>query len=437
MAETDRCGLALTTTSSEAASAYRDGVELMLAAWPGAGDAFDRAIAADPGFALAHIARGRTHQIFAEAALARRCAEVARELAARASEREQSHVAAIAASIEGRPAAALAIALGHLERWPRDALVMAMPLGAFGLFAFSGRADHDRARVELCERHARHYGEDWWFLTNLGWAHTEAGNVGAGRLVTERALALRRANANGAHALAHALFEQGDWPESRRFIDEWLPTYDRRGILNGHIAWHLALIAIDEGDFDTAMKLYRDRMRPAVATGAPLNVVTDAAALLWRAQIRGAAIEHADWREVADYGARTFPAAGVHFADVHLAFVSAAVGDAAGLEARIAGLEDRLAAGRLGPGSVVPQLCRGLGAFGAGNFAEAATTLDAALADLVRIGGSRAQRELVEDTLILASLKAGRPETARRLVEERLRRRPSHRDRDWLQHAAA
>lgn len=437
MAEVDRYGLALTTASGEAASAYRQGVDLMLAAWPGAGEAFDLAISADPGFALAHIARARAHQISAEAGPARRSADVAREHAARAGEREQSHVAAIAASIEGRSASALEIALEHLERWPRDALVLAMPLGAFGLFAFSGRADHDRARVELCERHARHYGEDWWFLTHLGWAHTEAGNVGAGRLVTERALTLRRANANAAHALAHALFEQGDWPESRRFIDEWLPTYERRGILNGHIAWHLALIAIDEGDFDMAMALYRDRMRPAVATGAPLNVVTDAAALLWRAQVRGAAIGHADWREVADYGARTFPTAGVHFADVHLAFVSAAVGDQGGLEARIAGLEDRLAAGRLGPGSIVPQLCRGLGAFGAGNFEEAATTLDAALADLVRIGGSHAQRELVEDTLILASLKSGRPQTARRLVEERLRRRPSQRDRDWLKHAAA
>lgn len=437
MAETDRGGLVLTTSSAEAASAYRDGVELMLAAWPGAAESFDRALSADPGFALAHIARGRAHQIYAEIGSAKRCAGFARQHAAGASEREQSHVEAIAASIEGRPADALAIALGHLERWPSDALVMSMPLGAFGLFAFSGRADHDRARVDLCERHARHYREDWWFLSYLGWAHTEAGNVGAGRLVTERALALRRANANGAHALAHALFEQGDWSESRRFIDEWLPTYDRKGILNGHIAWHLALIAIDEGDFDTAMKLYRDRMRPAVATGAPLNVVTDAAALLWRAQICGATIGHADWREVADYGARTFPAAGVYFADVHLAFVSAAVGDAASLEARIAGLEDRLAAGKLGPGAVVPQLCRGLGAFSAGNFAEAATTLDAALADLVRIGGSHAQRELVEDTLILASLKAGRPQAARLLVEERLRRRPTHRDRDWLQHAAA
>jgi hypothetical protein len=56
----DRYGLAL-STSSEAAAAYRDGIDLMLSAWPGAEEAFDAAIAADSDFALAHAARARLH----------------------------------------------------------------------------------------------------------------------------------------------------------------------------------------------------------------------------------------------------------------------------------------------------------------------------------------------------------------------------------------
>ena len=56
-----------------------------------------------------------------------------------------------------------------------------MLLGAFGLYAFSGRPDHDAAKLAICERHARHYGEDWWFLSYLGWSHTEAGNLTTGR----------------------------------------------------------------------------------------------------------------------------------------------------------------------------------------------------------------------------------------------------------------
>ena len=67
----DNYDLPLTTGSDRAAAFYRDGVDRMLSAWNGAADAFDNAIAEDPGFALAHIARARVHQINMEVAEAR------------------------------------------------------------------------------------------------------------------------------------------------------------------------------------------------------------------------------------------------------------------------------------------------------------------------------------------------------------------------------
>ena len=50
------------------------------------------------------------------------------------------------------------------------------------------------------------------------------------------------------------------------------------------------------------------------------------------------------------------------------------------------------------------------------------------MSDVVRIGGSHAQRELWEDTLIVAYLRAGHGEQGRRLISTRLDRRPSARD---------
>ena len=67
----DRYDLPLTTASDRAAAHYRDGVDCMLSAWHGAEDAFDRAIAEDSGFALAHIARARVHQLNMEGTGAR------------------------------------------------------------------------------------------------------------------------------------------------------------------------------------------------------------------------------------------------------------------------------------------------------------------------------------------------------------------------------
>ena len=239
MPHTDRYGLALSTASADAAAAYARGLDLMLAAWPGAAEAFDAAIAADPGFALARAARARVHFTYAEGTAARTLIATAQEIADRnATPRERSHIETLALGMTGQSAKSLASALAHLDTWPRDAMILGLPLGAFGLYAFSGMAEHDQARVDLCERHARHYAGDWWFQTYHGWSLTENGAVARGRDLTERALDMNRQNANAAHALAHAMFEDGSAGDAQDFIDGWLPTYPRAGLLNGHIAWH-------------------------------------------------------------------------------------------------------------------------------------------------------------------------------------------------------
>ncbi|MFC7555336.1 hypothetical protein ACFQU7_28515 [Pseudoroseomonas wenyumeiae] len=150
MARLDRRGLSLSTASDVAAERYREGVDLLLSAWPGAAEALDEAVAADPDFALAHAARARLHAIRAEPAQARARIAAAAEAAARSgTDRERSHVEVLSLVIHGQPARALERALAHAETWPRDVLVLSLPLGAFGLFAFSGMADHDQARVDL------------------------------------------------------------------------------------------------------------------------------------------------------------------------------------------------------------------------------------------------------------------------------------------------
>jgi hypothetical protein len=248
----DRYDLVLTTTSDRAAAHYRDGVDCMLSAWHGAEAAFDHAITEDPGFALAHIARARLHQLNMQAREARAMAAQARQLVAGATPREISHVEVMAAVIDSKPKIAIDGAEAHLDEHPRDALL----LGAFGLYAFSGRADHDAAKLAICARHAAHYGEDWWFTSYLGWSHTEAGNLREGRDLSERAVVLRSANANAAHGLSHAMFEQGDTAAGRQFLSEWMPAHDRQSFLHGHLAWHTALTLLDEGDPAGALAIY-------------------------------------------------------------------------------------------------------------------------------------------------------------------------------------
>lgn len=318
----------------------------------------------------------------------------ARTLAVTATKRERQHVEIIASAIEGRPAVALSGAEQHLEEFPRDALILSLLLGAFGLYAFFGRVDHEAAKVAICERHARHYGEDWWFLTYLGWSHTEAGNVGSGRTITERALTLRRENGNAAHALSYALFEQGDTHAGGAFLADWLPACDRAGVLNGHLSWHLALLALEAGDADGALKIYQERICPAISQSPPINVFTESAPLFWRLSLADGAGLEPHWRDIAVYGDKVFPRAGVHFVDI---FGLAATGNQA-LDRRLEELETLHAGGKLAPGRVAIDLCRGVRAFADGDHEAAIRIFEPVMPEVGRGGGGHAQRELYEDT---------------------------------------
>lgn len=438
MSRLDRRGLPLSTTSDLAAERYRDGVDLLLAAWPGAAEALEEAMAADPDFALAHAARARLHAIRAEPDKARQRIAVAQEIVARhGTERERGHVAVLALAVAGQPAA-LGRALAHAEAWPRDVLILSLPLGAFGLLAFSGMADHDQARVDLCERHARHLdADDWWFLTYRGWAHTENGNVPLGRTLTQRGFDLRPSNANAAHALAHAMYEGGAGEEAERLIAGWLPGYDRAGILHGHIAWHAALGALERGDAEQALALYAEHVQPSVSAGMPVNVVSDTASFLWRLQAYGHTVPATLWQAAAAYSERAFEQPGFAFADVHKAIIAAAVGDRPAVTQRAAALTALVEADRLPPGPVVPAVCRAALAFAEQDHAGCVRILAPVAAEVVRIGGSGAQREMIEDMLLLALMRSGETARARELLDRRLHRRPSPRDTRWRSQLSA
>ena len=395
--ESDRYGLALATSSAKAAAAYRRGVDLLLAAWPGADAGFEEAIDHDPGFALAHAGLARGLQIYGRIPEARNALAVARQRAGGASARERAHVHILGLAIDGQAGKALEALLAHLEAHPRDALVFSLALGAFGLYGFSGRADHDAARLALCRRMARHYDEDWWFLTHLGWSHTEAGVLDAGRRITERALALRRENAHGAHAYVHYFVESNAARDGERFLEDWLPGYEPGGALYGHIRWHQALWRLQEGDIETVAAIYRQVLRPSVNASPPINVISDCASLLWRISLGNAV---AEWREVADYGRERFPGPAGHFIEWHLAMAAAGAGTLASLEQRLGALSEAP------PGPVFRAACGAFRAFAAGDYASVVALLEPMAHEFKRMGGSGAQRQVLFDTLEAARERA-------------------------------
>src|SRR6516164_1742477 len=300
----DRFDLLVTCASATAVEDYVAAVDLLLAAWHGAEARLDRALAADPDFALAHIARARLLQL------------------------------------QARMAEAMAAVRAHAAEFPRDAVPLSLALGVFGLLGFSGRRDHHEAQLALLQELAPYWGGDWWFLGYLGWAYIETGEVAKGTELVERSLVGNVHNAHAAHQRVHGFFEAGDTAGGAGFIENWLTGYDRVGHLHCHLSWHLALFELAHGNVERSRAIYLDDIRPSAARAAPMLVLADSASFLWRWRFYGAAPSLEDeWAEVAAHARRHFPRAGLAFADLHAALAEAATGDEDDLQSRIAGLQ--------------------------------------------------------------------------------------------------
>lgn len=304
MALEDRFGLALTTSDATAAADYRTAVDLMLSANAGAEALLDRALAADPEFAAAHIVKARLCQVQARIPEAKDAAASARALAGQVTPREARQIEIVARAVDGNGPGAMALLEEHVPDYPRDGLALSLALGVFGLLGFSGRIDHHEAQLALLKKLAPHWGDDWWFLTYLGWARIELGDIARGAAEVERALEGNPRNAFAAHARAHGYYEAGDPERGAAFVEGWLPGYDRDSQLHCHISWHLALFELARGNAERARELYADAIQPVVSHAPPLFNVADAASFLWRWRIYDLGRDPDDWNEVAAYARR-------------------------------------------------------------------------------------------------------------------------------------
>jgi tetratricopeptide (TPR) repeat protein len=418
---TDGYGLPLSTASAAARDAYVQGCESKLTMYPDAIEAFDRAIAADPNFALAHAARAHLLLERGDAMAARASMAAAKPPSGRLSEREASHVAFFDLLVAGESEAALAALLVHLDAWPRDVLVLGTTAFTNGLIGSSGRAGQKRMLLELLDRLAPSYGDDWWFTAHHGMALSENGERDAARPKIDRSLAQNPKNPWAAHARAHLCYEEGDPNAGRTFLASWLTTYPRNGLLYSHLSWHRALGELEAGDAEAALRLFRDAFAPDVHSGPPRGKVNDAVSFLWRWELAGHPRDTEAWRIMHDFAADAFPRAGAAFSDMHIALAEAVVGDDAALEARAQQMNELARNGRYPSGPCVPAVSRAFAAFERRDFAAAIEVLEPIVDELERIGGSRAQLDLVEFTLFRAYVSADRLDDVHRKLSARSR----------------
>jgi len=425
----DRYGLPLFTSSSVAAQRYQEGMDRQLSYGAGAEEGFAGAIAADEGFAMPHAGAALMALFRGDGAAARASVGRARELATGATRREQQHIEALATLVGGDTARGLALVDEHVAEFPRDALLVNQASSTIG---FAGRPDREEFRMAFLQRLAPAYGEDWWFQSALAFTYHETGRYAESRQLSERSLAKYPGNAHASHNIAHCCFETLDNDGGVAFLGDWLAGYDRRAPFHCHLAWHLSLFELHRGNDRLALEICeRDVVRSANGRLA----LIDGSALLWRLMLYDRANEALPWTPMAELAARG-PRPGFIFGDVHAGLAYAASGDRAALSALIDGLRALAAKGHP-TASVAAPLVEAAAAFGAGDFPGTLALLEPIQDQMHRMGGSHAQWELFEETMVVCYLRLGRREQAIRLLRKRLAHRASRQDLAWLRAAEA
>jgi hypothetical protein len=427
MTHEDLLGLRLSTTA-QAAQAYNAGLRRILLVQAGAEHDMRTAVRTDPGFGLAHAGLALLGHEYGVAGV-----NVSRSLAAAAAaaerhgtERERSQVAAVAAHVRGEGAAITA----HVRAYPRDALMLGV---AVPTIAFAGVTDVPQDAWALVESLAPAYGEDWWYAGMLAFVRQEQERWAEAAALAGRALAAEPASGHAVHARAHVHYETGDHRAGLGWLDDWIRCWAPQAQHGAHFSWHAALHELSLEDAAAVRRRYRQQLAPPRVTG--MRALVDSASLLWRGVLAG--VWHDRPQRIEAVLAAVDPQdlfrPRTPFAAWHAAVALAADRDTTGL-ARL-GRYAASAPGRVLPAVVAP-LAAGLLAYVEGRYDAAATLLMAVRRDAVALGGSAAQREVIEDTLLDALLAAGRLVQARSLLEHRLGRRPSRRDQRQLHQLA-
>lgn len=389
----------------------------------------DEAIAADPAWPLPRVMKAGYLLSLTEAPLLGEAARLLDEAAALpcAVGREQVHLAATRHVLAGQWHEACRLWEALLIEHPRDALALQWAQ----LWDFY-RGD----LVGLRQRPARALPE--WDADDPLYPYVlglHAFGLEENNLYPQAEETGRRALAPGpwgqarvpwaVHAVAHVMEMQGRVDEGAAWLRSSRPDWVEGNGFAVHLWWHSALFRLEGLDHPGVLRLV-DNHLGGEALQADLQRV-DAVSLLWRLHLLGIDVQ-ARFAALVDAWPLQPASAGYYaFNDLHVLLALLGAGQAGRAESWLAQTAQRTLAGedaRRANHAVAREaglpLMRGMLAFAQGDFEAASAQLMPARARAQRIGGSHAQRDLIDQTLLASAARGRQHALGRALLNERL-----------------
>ncbi len=434
----DPRGNPVSTASSQALDASERALWRMMSFYGAPIDELDAAIAADPAWPLPRLMKAGFLLSLTEPSLV----DDARALIAAVPEsgagsgdaRERAHRAALVRLAAGDWAGAGDAWGALLRTHPRDALALQWA----HLFDFY-RGDLAQLGGRVAPLLAAWDDDDPlhpYVLALHAFGLEESGRYPEAEAAGRRALAADARVPWAIHAVAHVMEMQGrhdeglDWMAARR--SHWGARDAADGGpgpngFAGHLGWHEALFALETLALDRALARFDDYLDAAHIEITLQRV--DAASLLWRVALVGGDVGDR-WRAlVAGWRLDETTAGHSLFNDAHATMALVGAGELA--HAREWALLALAAAERKGSWNgavsraIGAPLLHGLVDFGVGDFDRATERIALARRELAAFGGSRAQRDVVDQTLLAAAAHGSDKHVGRALLAERAIAKPA------------
>lgn len=383
----------------------------------------DEAIAAAPDMSMAHALRAWLLLLSTEAPflpLARASWEAASQLPA--TDRERGHLDAIGHLLQGRWHDAARVLEDVSIAHPRDALAL---LVGHQLDFFTGQSRMLRDRIARALPAWQAPMPGYHSLLGMyAFGLEECGEYATAERMGRRAVELEARDGWAQHAVAHVLEMTGRKRDGIAWMRANPDAWSRESFFAVHNWWHVAIFHLDLGELDAVFELFDTRI-----ANRPSNVVLemiDASALLWRLELRGVRVGDR-WTALADAWAPHAVAGNYAFNDVHaaMAFLHGARTSALNslIEAQREAM-NRPDDNALFTREVGAPMTRALVDFHQGNYRDAARQLRLIRNGAARFGGSHAQRDLLDLTLLEAAQRQGDTRLHAALAAERLAARP-------------
>lgn len=382
----------------------------------------EQAIAADPDFTMAHLLKAWLHLLGTEPggpAIARAACDAAAQLPA--NERERLHLQAARLLAHGRWHECGRVLEDLSLQHPRD--LLALQAGHQVDF-FTGNARMLRDRIARALPAWQPALPGYHALLSMhAFGLEETGDYAQAEREGRRSVELQPRDGWGWHAVAHVHEMRNDPLAGIAWLGQHAATWSEGSFFAVHNWWHLALYHLELGQVDEVLRLYD----ASIATGSSVILdLVDATAMLWRLQLRGVDVGPR-WDTVADLWQSAGQPGLYAFNDLHMMMAYCGAGrDAAQagvLQAQSEALqrdEDNAEFTRVvGDGAA-----RAIQAFAQGDHARCAQLLRRIRSSAHRFGGSHAQRDVLDLTLLEAARRGGLRQLADGLQAERLALRP-------------